>query len=312
MMTSSDDKGRTAAAPAGQTADDDIAALARGFEGSTMFTEWCAADYSIRSSPLEPRHRTTERAEDAVDAILSVPDVDHLIRTTVQVFTEGFVITASMPLGFAERFCSDSEGVGRARLAVRSVAAAALVTAGGDLDVMIMDSMKPTGVFTRSSTVCSAVDIVYRTSGDVFGSEDRAGRGAPPDYGVRVGQTLAIGDAAGEGEWNPLGLSLENRRVQSPAKGTARPSHVIVGLLAGVAGYVVTGGLSSVMAFLLGLPVAVLLGAAVCAFLDGTTPVERLCTSARGHETGGRGAPTGQGDGERHGLRGHRPGGRAA
>jgi hypothetical protein len=124
MMTSSDDKGRTAAAPAGQTADDDIAALARGFEGSTMFTEWCAADYSIRSSPLEPRHRTTERAEDAVDAILSVPDVDHLIRTTVQVFTEGFVITASMPLGFAERFCSDSEGVGRARLAVRSVAAA--------------------------------------------------------------------------------------------------------------------------------------------------------------------------------------------
>jgi hypothetical protein len=291
MMTSSDDKGITAAAPAGQTVDDDIAALARGFKGSTMFTEWCAADYSIRSSPLEPRRRTTERAEAAVDAMLSAPDVDHLIRTTVQVFTEGFVITASMPLGFAERFCSDSEAVGRARFAVRSVAALALENAGGDLDVMIMDAMKPTGVFTRSSTVCSAVDIVYRTSGGVFGSEDRAGRGASPDYGVSVGQTLAIGDAAGEGEWNPLGLSFENRRVQSPAKGTARPSHVIVGLLAGITGYVVTGGLSSVMAFLLGLPVAVLLGAAVCAFLDGTTPVERLVCLLAGMRPGDEARP---------------------
>lgn len=291
MMTSSDDKGRTAVEPPGQTVDDDIAALARRFKGSTMFTEWRAADYSIKNDPLGRRRRTTERAEDAVDAMLSAPDVDHLIRTTVQVFTEGFVITASMPLGFAERFCSDSEAVGRARFAVRSVAALALENAGGDLDVMIMDAMQPTGVFTRSSTVCSAVDIVYRTSGGVFGSEDRAARGASPDYGVSVGHTLTFGDAAGEGEWNPLGLSFENRRVQSPAKGTARPSHVIVGLLAGVAGFVLSAGLSSVMAFLLGLPVAVLLGAAVCAFLDGTTPVERLIRLLAGMRPGDEARP---------------------
>lgn len=292
MMTSSDDHGRTAGAPHGQTVDDDIAALARGFKGSTMFTEWWVADRSIKNDPLECRHRTTtERAKTAVDAMLSAPDVDHLIRTTVQVFTEGFVITASMPIGFAERFCSDSEAVGRARFAVRSVAALALENAGGDLDVMIMDAMKPTGVFTRSSTVCSAVDIVYRTSGGVFGSEDRAARGASPDYGVSAGPTLTCGAAADKGEWNPLGLSFENRRVQSPAKGTARPSHVIVGLLAGVAGFVLSAGLSSILSFLLGLPVAALLGVSVCAFLDGTTPVERLVCLLAGMRPGDEARP---------------------
>lgn len=290
MMTSSDDHGRTAEAPHGQTVDDDIAALARGFKGSTMFTEWWVADRSIKNDPLERRHRTTERAETAADAMLSAADVDDLIRTTVQVFTEGFVITASMPIGFAERFCSGSGSADRARLAVRSVAAPALKNAGGDLDVMIMDAMQPTGVFVRSSTVCSAVDIVYRTSGTVFGLEDRAGRGASPDYGVNAGPTLTCG-AADKGEWNPLGLSFENRRVQSPAKGTARPSHVIVGLLAGVAGFVLSAGLSSALSFLLGLPVAALLGVSVCAFLDGTTPVERLVCLLTGMRPGDEARP---------------------
>lgn len=290
MMTSSDDKGITAAAPHGQTVDDDIAALARGFKGSTMFTEWWVADRSIKNDPLERRHRTTERAETAADAMLSAADVDDLIRTTVQVFTEGFVITASMPIGFAERFCSGSGSADRARLAVRSVAALALENAGGDLDVMIMDAMQPTGVFVRSSTVCSAVDIVYRTSGTVFGLEDRAAPGASPDYGVNAGPTLTCG-AADKGEWNPLGLSFENRRVQSPAKGTARPSHVIVGLLAGVAGFVLSAGLSSALSFLLGLPVAALLGVSVCAFLDGTTPVERLVCLLTGMRPGDEARP---------------------
>ena len=291
MMTSSNDHGGTAEAPHGQTVDDDIAALARGFKGSTMFTEWYVADNSIQNDPLECRHRTTEPAKTAVDAMLSAADVGHLIRTTVQVFTEGFVITASMPIGFAERFCSGSGSADRARLTVRSVAAPALKNAGGDLDVMIMDAMQPTGVFVRSSTVCSAVDIVYRTSGTVFGLEDRATPGASPDYGVTAGPTLALGADDDKGEWNPLGLSFENRRVQSPAKGTASPSHVIVGLLAGVTGFVLSAGLSSALSFLLGLPVAALLGVSVCAFLDWTTPVERLVCLLAGMRPGDEARP---------------------